>query len=61
VFQWKPLSTYVPRCLQNGINVDSRPYWQYSFKRGLSKIEEKTFDCSETEVGDGDTAAGGII
>jgi hypothetical protein len=32
------------------------PTGRYSFKRGLSKIEEKTFDCSEKEVGDGDTS-----
>jgi hypothetical protein len=30
-------------------------------KRGLSKIEEQTFDCAETEVRDDDTATGGIF
>ena len=29
------------------------------FKSGFSKIEEQTYDC-ETEVGDTDTATGGI-
>jgi hypothetical protein len=30
-------------------------------KRGLSKIEEQTFDCANTELGDGDTATRGIF
>ena len=30
------------------------------FKRGFGKILKQTFDCAETEVGDSDTAIGGI-
>jgi hypothetical protein len=49
---------YVPRCLQNGILLLIED--PTDFKRGFSKIYKQTFDCAETEVGDSDTATGGI-
>ena len=40
MFQWKPLSKYVPRCLQNGIIVDPTDLVRFINKR-LTVLKQK--------------------